>query len=380
MKSRLERNFFAQPRAEKSFSLQTSVVGEFATGPIDHQLLFGVDLNRTNLDNLLGFDFFNSFPINIFDPAFEAFSRPDLEELPVVIDADTETDRLGIFIQDHISFTDNLILLAGVRYDTVEQRRISEPSFLTPNSTETTQNDDALTPRVGLVYQPIEELSLYASYSRSFTPSLETDVEGNFFEPEEGEGFEVGVKAELLRGRLATTLAYFDITKQNIVTADPNLPFVSVATGEQRSRGVELDVIGEILPGWNIIASYAFIDAEITEDNTFEVGNQLFNIPKHSASLWTTYKIQSGNFQGLGFGLGFNFVGEREGDLDNSFEVDSYFLTNAALSYQRDNWRAALNFRNLFDVDFISSAGGSRFGTNDPGEPFTVVVSFSMKF
>ena len=104
------------------------------------------------------------------------------------------------------------------------------------------------------------------------------------------------------------------------------------------------------------------------------------NTPENSASLWTTYEIQQGSLQGLGFGIGFNFVGEREGDLANSFKLDSYFLTNAAVFYERNNWRAALNFRNLFDVDYIAGASTPRERGNDPGEPFTVLGSFSLKF
>jgi outer membrane receptor protein involved in Fe transport len=206
-------------------------------------------------------------------------------------------------------------------------------------------------------------------------------VSGDLLEPERGEGYEVGVKAELFDSRLFATLAYFDITKQNVAVTDPNNRFFSIPTGEQRSRGVELDVTGEILPGWNIIAAYAYIDAEVTADtNPDIVGNRLFNVPKHSASLWTTYEIQSGDLRGLGFGAGFNYVGEREGDLDNSFEVDSYFLTNAAIFYGRDNWRFALNFKNLFNVNYIEAVENSRSSGNYPGEPFTVIGSVSVQF
>lgn len=177
------------------------------------------------------------------------------------------------------------------------------------------------------------------------------------------------------------TLSYFDITKQNVATSDPIFFGFSIATGEQKSQGFEFDMTGEILPGWNIIAAYAYTDAEISEDNTPELsGNRLFNVPKHSASLWTTYTIQSGNLQGLGFGIGFNYVGEREGDLDNSFQVDSYFLTNAAIFYRRDNWRFALNFKNIFDIDYIEAVESSRLFSNLPGDPFTVIGSVSVEF
>ncbi|MGI2905149.1 TonB-dependent siderophore receptor [Tolypothrix sp. VBCCA 56010] len=232
---------------------------------------------------------------------------------------------------------------------------------------------------MGIVYQPIPEVSLYASYSRSFTPNTATTVNGDPLEPERGEGYEVGVKAELLRGRLSTTLAYFDITKQNVASTDPNSLLDSVATGEQQSRGIELDVRGQILPGWNIIAAYAYTDAEVTEDNVIEIGNRLPGTPKHSASLWTTYEFQQNSLQGLGFGIGFNYVGERQGDLDNSFRVDSYFLTNTAIYYRRNNWRAALNFKNLFDINYIQAASNRLFEI-EPGEPFTVIGSVSVQF
>ncbi|MHC5829998.1 MAG: TonB-dependent receptor domain-containing protein, partial [Nostoc sp.] len=104
------------------------------------------------------------------------------------------------------------------------------------------------------------------------------------------------------------------------------------------------------------------------------------NIPKNSASLWTTYELQQGSLQGLGFGAGFNFVGDRFGGLPNSFEVGSYFVTNAALFYRRDNWRFALNFKNLFDVNYIQGVGSSRIGGSYFGEPFTVIGSVSVQF
>ena len=363
----------------ENFSLQTNIVGEFATGSVGHTLLAGVDLNRTEDSEVTGFDFFTPSFLDIFNPVYGLVTI-DEDNLPLFADNDIQTDRLGIYLQDQIDITDNLILLAGIRYDTVEQETTNNPTDLNPIGSETTQNDDAWTPRVGIVYQPADFLSLFASYSQSFTPNPGTTAAGDPLEPEEGEGFEIGIKAELLEGDLLATLAYFDITRQNVATPDPLDPFSSVATGKQRSQGVELDIVGEIMPGWNIIASYAYTDARVTEDNVIPDGNGLFNAPEHSASLWTTYEITSGELQGLGFGAGFNFVGERDGDLDNSFVLDDYFLTNAGVFYRRDNWRFALNAKNLFDVDYIAASNNSRTSGLEPGAPFTIVGSVSVTF
>lgn len=378
------RFFGSQDIDNQNFGLQTSIIGEFATGSIEHTLLFGVDFSRNEETEITKVDISDPRPINIFDPVYGAFPDVDPDDLPVVVNRDDQIDRFGIYLQDQIKLLDNLILLAGVRYDRVSRTSVNGPTNFNPLSSEVTQDDDAVTPRVGIVYQPIPTLSLYGSYSQSFTPSTATNAAGEPLETERGEGFEVGIKAELLEGRLAATLAYFDITRQNVATADPNPPptnpFASVATGEQRSRGIELDMVGEILPGWKIIASYAYIDAEVTEGNAAEVGNRLNNTPEHSASLWTTYEIQEGDLQGLGFGVGLNFVGERQGDLANSFQVDSYFLTNAAIFYRRNNWRFALNFENLFDIDYIEAVANRRFASMRPGEPFTIIGSISVEF
>jgi iron complex outermembrane recepter protein len=361
------------------YSLQSNVVGKFTTGGIKHTLLFGLDLNRTNSSTFALSDFFTPSQLDVFNPVYGTPRNPlDV----VLIDRETTTDRLGIYVQDQIAFFDNLKLLAGIRYETVSQNTTNQSSLFYPGG-DVSQFDDAFTPRLGIVYQPSKEVSVYASYSQSFTPNIDTfDVNGNPLRPEQGEGYEVGVKTELLEGKLSATLAYFDITKQNVATTDSSLPGLgfSVATGEQRSQGVELDISGQILPGWNIIASYGYTDAEVSADNTIPVGNKLIGVPRHNASLWTTYEVQRGSLQGLGFGVGFNYVGEREGDLENSFKLDSYFLTNAAIFYRQDNWRFALNFKNIFDTDYISGVPFGRTSGIYSGEPFTVIGSVSVNF
>jgi len=375
----LTRFFADQESEEKYYALQTNAVGKFTTRFAEHTLLLGVDLSRSEDRSETLFDTLTPLPLDIFNPDYDLISKPNRTTLPVFQDEFQTADRLGIYLQDQISLSENLILLAGLRYDTVSQTTIDN---LSPGD-EQTQRNDAFTPRVGLVYQPIEEVSLYGSYSQSFNPNQGTTVSGGSLEPERGEGYEIGVKADLLGEKLFATLAYFDITKQNVATEDPNFPGLgfSIATGEQRSQGVELDVTGEILPGWNVIASYAYIDAGVTADTNLDlVGSRLPGIPTHSAGLWTTYEIQRGNLQGLGFGLGFNFVGAREGGLPNSFEVDSYFISNAAIFYRRDNWRFALNLKNLTNADYIEAVGNDRVRGIYPGEPFTVLGSVSVQF
>jgi iron complex outermembrane receptor protein len=274
-------------------------------------------------------------------------------------------------VQDQINVLDNLILLLGGRFDQVN----SEERF---GDFRQDIDDTAFSPRFGIVYQPNEILSLYASYSRSFVPVGGRNATNTPFEPTRGTQYEIGVKADFLEGRLSSTLAAYDITRSNITTPDPDNPNFSIQVGEQRGRGFDFDITGEILPGWNIIAAYSYLDAEITRDNTFEVGNRLNNIPQNSASLWTTYTIQAGDLRGLGFGAGVFFVDQRTGDLSNSFVLPSYTRFDAAVYYHRDNFRAALNLKNLFNTEYFAGSQ-SRFAVV-PGAPFEIRGTVSWQF
>ena len=363
---------------------QTDVVGEFSTGSINHTLLFGVDLSRdyTNIEargNLQA-----PAPLNVFDPVYGVSPRFGFSELPDVARAqELTTNRFGIFAQDQIELLDGLHLVAGVRYDSVTQDVENAPSLFDRTGSEADQTVDSVTPRIGMLYRPIPELAVYASYAQSFTPNSGTDIDGDLLDPEEGEGFEVGVKTELFDRRLIATLSYFNITRENVATADPNAPsFVNafLATGEQQSEGIELELVGEILPGWNILANYTYTDARITEDNVFAEGTGLTGIPDHAANLWTTYTVQTGDLAGLGFGLGLNYVGDRPGDLNDSFTLEEYLIANAAIFYKRDNWDIALNFKNLFDEEYVQGTPISRVRGIELGEPFTVIGSFSIRF
>jgi len=365
--STLNRRFLDTTRDITSYVLASDVTGKFSTGSIEHQLTLGFDFN----------DFYNrdtgnavtGSPIDIFNPVFGQIVAPT-----PLFAFDNATDRtaLGIYAQDQITIAENLKLLLGLRFDTFNQTVKDREG-----GTEQNQSESAFSPRVGIVYQPIPPISLYASYSQSFSPVDGRSFEDAQFQPERGTQYEVGVKADL-SDRLSATLAFYDLLLSNVLTDDQVNPDFSLQTGKQRSRGIEMNLSGAILPGWNIITGYAYTDARIEEDNALPVGNRLSNIPKHSFNLWTTYEIQAGNLKGLGFGLGLFYVGERQGDLGNSFEIPSYLRTDAAIFYKRNNWRAALNVRNLFGVDYFESS----FNRNRlfAGEDLTIQGTISWQF
>ena len=225
-------------------------------------------------------------------------------------------------------------------------------------------------------------VSLYASYSQSFNPLIGTTFDGSAFDPERGKQYEAGVKFELLGGKVLSTVAVYHLTKENVRTADPAHDGFSIQIGEQRSRGVEFDLIGEVWPGLRLIASYAYTDAEITESNSGTEGNQPANVPKHSGSIWGVYEFQGGVLKGLGFGLGIVGVGQRPADDDNTVTLPDYVRTDAAIYYRP--WKhldLALNFKNLFDTDYIETATfGDPFAGISPGAPFSVFGTLTARY
>ncbi|MDF5724807.1 MAG: TonB-dependent siderophore receptor [Rhizonema sp. PD37] len=362
-------NIINRNRRNEDYSWQTDLIGKFNTGTIAHQLLLGLELRRnTDINpNFFGGDVAS---IDIFNPVYGARPTGTVEQRVF----GTRINTTGIYLQDQVTLQSNLKLLVGGRADFV----FSDNSAKIGDGNTTNSNfyDSAFSPRVGLVYQPIEPISLYASYSRSFVPNNSTTASGVSLEPSRGTQYEVGIKSEFFARRLSATLAAYDITKTNIPTTDPNNTDFSIAVGEVKSRGVELDVAGEILPGWKIIASGYLNDAFVSQDNTLPVGRRLENTAYHGATLWTTYEIQQGSLKGLQLGGGIFYVGSRIANQSDPFTVPSYLRTDAAISYKRGNLRAAVNFKNLFNVKYYDTQGYYVV----PQAPLTVLGTISVQF
>ncbi|QYO64219.1 TonB-dependent siderophore receptor [Leptolyngbya sp. 7M] len=255
------------------------VTGEFETGAIAHTLSAGFDYVFE--EDFFDSRFFEARPIDLFNPAYAGGIG---DRIPGTGSSIRDTNQgFGLYLQDQLRFWgDRLILSLGGRLDFVnsasEDRQI-------PGSRQS-QGDTAFSPRVGILFKLADNVSLYGSYSRSFEQLTGRSATNDLFRPSRGTQWEVGAKADWLDGRLFTTLAFYDLTLSNVLTTDLDNPAFSTQTGEQRSRGIELLTQGEILPNWNIVASYAYTDAKVSADNDIPVGNRLANVPRHAASLY----------------------------------------------------------------------------------------------
>jgi iron complex outermembrane receptor protein len=347
------------------WTLQLEAVGDFTRAYVGHKLLLGVETGRAQKGVRLATT--SLAPIDIFNPVYGAQPGAFGALTPL---SDQELRYSALYAQDQIWLGERWKLLLGLRYDDTRQTTVSR--------TDTTVNDDGkYSPRAGIMYDMASWASLYAAYSRSFKPTPGTTFEGTPFEPETGKQAEVGIKADFLDRRLGITLAVYELTRQNLTTADPANPGFSVQTGEQRARGLELDVSGDLGSGWNLIASAAYTDAEVTRDNRFTPGNRIQGVPEVSGSLWTTYEMRTGDWQGLGFGAGLFAAGEREGDLANSFRVPGYVRADASVFYRGDGWRFTLGMKNVFGKEYIESPV-SRTEIY-PGAPRTVLATVEVK-
>ncbi|MEH2104195.1 MAG: TonB-dependent siderophore receptor [Nostoc sp.] len=368
----ISRRLAAGPGYSQTFELQNELVGKFKTGSINHQLLLGLELSWQNQFG----DFLRTAApgINLFNPVYGAPLPTSFVD--TASRGGSYTDTTAIYLQDQVTLLSNLKLLVGGRYDFVSY---NDRNIDLNNNLVSTDKfyDEAFSPRVGLVYQPIKPISLYASYSESFAPNNTLSANQAQLPPSRGTQYEAGIKTELFDSKLSATLAVYNITKTNVPTTDPNNTDYSIAAGEVKSQGIEFDISGRILPGWNVIASVAHNDTFVSKDNELPVGDRLVGVPRNTASFWTTYEIQSGSLKGLGFGGGLFFVGDVEANLPNDgVIIPSYVRTDASIFYKKENWRFGLNFKNLFDTTYYVSQGYYL----RPGDPLTVLATISVQF
>jgi iron complex outermembrane recepter protein len=223
----------------------------------------------------------------------------------------------------------------------------------------------------------VEPLTLYASYATSFKPQTDNVFNAVNPRPETGELYEVGSRLDL-NPDLTLSAAAFRIIRNNVSAADPVNTGFSVITGQQRSEGVEADLAGQVLPGWKVIGGISFLDARITKDTTFAVGNRLVGAPAFSGSIWSTYQFQEGFLLGWNVGAGITYVGRRAGDLNNSYSVGGYARLDAAVFYDfSEHARFSINARNLTDRRYIEQPF-NQFN-NLPGAPLSVLATITAR-
>lgn len=405
-----------------TYATNLDVTGHFDTGFLKHTLLLGGDYYRLDdgrrsenglgpvpgSDGLFHLDSFSQIdlfhPVHPGSPANLGFS-PGFSQ-------NTTTDQYGLYIQDQIKLPYDVHVTGGIRYQYIHQKQgTTFFDGVTPPDLSV-QTQDAVTPRAGILWQPKKWLSLYANYTESFgANTAQTFVRPGLskaIDPTSAEQYEGGLKFEAFDGKLRATLAYFDLTKTNVAVADPSHPApacgingCSIAVGEIRSRGPELDIQGEILPGWNVIGNWTNLDIRVTKGISANssvsptpgstaggnVGDRLFGQPRNTGKLWSTYTLQDSDFKGLQFGGGLNFV-ERTYTGDPKYPNPGYITVDLMGGYSRKvgdvTLSAQLNVTNLLDkyytTDLFPAFGAPNTAFVTFGTPRTFMGQVSVQY
>jgi iron complex outermembrane receptor protein len=341
-----------------AFTVDNQVQAKFSTGPLKHTFLLGLDYQRRDYNQKLGYDFATTPSIDVFDPNYHI----DIDTPDWASDVDQTTNQIGVYAQDQMRL-DHWAFLLGGRNDWADN---SYKDHLSDD--HGSQSDRKFTWRAGLVYLFDNGLAPYASYSTSFNPQIGTDASGQAFKPTTANQYEIGLKYQPPNFDGFITGSLFQLTEQNVLTVDPNNPGFSVQTGEIRSRGAEVEAHVNITPNWSVVGAYAFLDNDITKANDGTEGNTPAQFPRHMASLWSDYTFDTGALNGLTLGGGVRYVGSSFGDNENSFKVPSYTLFDASLQYDLgalgtslDGWKLGVNATNLLDRKYVASCNGDSF-------------------
>ncbi|OYU05001.1 MAG: TonB-dependent siderophore receptor [Pseudomonas sp. PGPPP1] len=368
----LSRNFNYRKLEWTDKDTQLNLTGHFSTGGFEHTLLTGVEFEDYDYKSIIqrSSGAAGTYPIDIFNPVYGQ-PRPALTRTPTHDKENLKT--YAAFVQDQVALTERLKVLAGARFERFEH----DYHTYVPGGKSWEASDNAVTPRVGVTYDLTETVAVYADAARSFKPNTGASRQGGGFEPEKGKSYEMGIKWEALDHQLSVDAAIYQIEKKNVLTTDPVDSTFSVAAGQVRSRGFDLNVAGNFTPEWRVIGGYAYVDAEVTKDNSIRVGSRLANIPRSSFSLLNVYEFQDGALKGLGLGAGSKYVAERVGQTSNTpFSMGAYTVVDL-LSYYKVNEKVRLNLdvKNLFNRDYEEGAFGNIYAY--PGAPRTVQVGIA---
>lgn len=366
------RSRWQQDLKANSLISNTEAEGQLQTGPVEHRLLVGFEQNWQERTPKL-YQNATAIPAgNLYDPG----SLPTYDgAMKLSSDANHKVRGYGLYVQDQLSLGD-WHLLAGLRRDdfTVTSRR-------NDLNKEETVSVTSLSPRLGLVWNPIEEHAFYASYSKTFTPvggeliGITPGDKNNNLDPQHTRLYEGGVKSDWLDGRLATTLSLYRLDMYNKRSKDPLDPTKVILTGLQRTEGIELSARAQLTDELYLRGGIAIQDAEQVKADADLQGKRPMNVSRQNGELFAGY--QSGK-QGWFGETGVTAVGDRFADNANTTTLPGYARFDARAGYRWQQWEAQLSVENLTDHDyFVSATSASQIM---PGTPRQLHLSAAYRF
>lgn len=357
---------------EQYSNAQVDVRGNFNTGKVNHQLMFGAEADKyiTGTDNfdITGkiYDTINLLYPNKFKP------KTNIPNATTITHTHTPVERVGAYVQDLIHVSDKIKFLAGLRYSVQNNRSIST-KYLLKDSTAKNKGivKNAWSPRVGLVYKPKQNMSLFTSYSTSFSMNAGLDVDSNPLDPSTIDQFEVGIKNELFDGRLSANLTAYKIINNNLAQTAPFLADgitpntntnIKELAGQTTSKGIEVDLQGTPVKGMVMMAGYSFNDMRYTKTKKLKgnyiEGQRLVNTPKHTANLSGFYTAHNGKLKGFKTGVSAMYTGSRLAGWNNTYEqAQAYDRTIAMKSFTVLDFTAGYSYKRFGILAKLSNIG-----------------------
>ncbi|HEX5168888.1 MAG TPA: TonB-dependent receptor [Cyclobacteriaceae bacterium] len=346
------------------FIAQTDLVGKFETGSLKHQVLIGAEYDHygstslsytysnPDIDNKNVYDTINIYDLSLYT------QRTDIPSIALTRKTKNPVDRVGIYAQDMVSIVEKLKVLAGVRYSYIKSS--SDVTDLTSqNFSSASYDDDPITSRFGIVYQPTKAVSLFSSYSNSFTLNTNLDINGNVLPPSFINQVEAGLKSELLRGFLSANVTAYQIVNDNLSQPVLGENNVYELAGEVTSKGVELDVMSRVIHGMSFIAGYSYNDTRYTKSTQYIVGSKLRYNPAHTANASMFYHFANTSLRNLSVGFTTYYVGERMAgrstqvtvpdDTRKLIPLPDYFLFDVTAGYMLQNVSIRVKVSNLLN-------------------------------
>ena len=362
---------------------QTDLTARFNTGMIRHALVTGVALTREN--NIRRLRTALNSPTTLFNPnPFDTFSGV-ITTYPNQV-GDMTANSQAFYIFDTLSFGDKFDLTGGIRWDRFDAAGVTASANQTTRIatlTPVARVDKLFSFRVGAVYKPVSNGSIYASVASSLNPSLEglsIAPASAALDPEKTYNYELGTKWDLFKNRILLSGAIFRVDKTNARTPEID-GTLTVLDGRQRVNGIELGLTGIIRRGWNVLAAYTLLDSRILKSNanrvngvSLEIGKRLVNTPRNSLSFWSTYQTP----WRLTVGGGTRLIGQRYGNTINTRLVESYWLVDAMASYRLNkNIDLRVNAYNLTNEYYFDRIGG---GHLVPGAGRSALFGIGLNF
>ena len=360
---------------------QTDLSFTASTGPVKHVLLAGAELGRQVTDNLRHTGYFTSLGPNATSYLVH-ITAPTISVPVAFRQSATDADNHGIatlaaaYAQDQLEISSHVQAVVGIRFDRFDVDFLNKRT-----STEFSSRDNLVSPRVGIIIKPAEPASIYASYSLAHVPRAgeqlsSLSLTNQSLDPEKFVNYEIGAKWDL-RPQLSVTAAFYRLTRTNVVVPDPTDASRSLLVDGQRTRGLEIGVIGRIAPAWSVVGGYARQEGEITStlSATARAGAKVAQLPAHTLSLWNRYDVA----QRWGIGVGIIHSADMFTSTDNTVVLPAFTRLDGAVFLRlTPAMTGQMNIENLLDESYFAYSNGNNNIT--PGSPRAVRVSLTTRF